>query len=543
MRKIIFNLLFTATALACVPDEKNPVSDPNIEINTDGETLNKRITLEGSGVIEIFGADMLNGRISEEDIPAGKVPIVMVSQVNPPVIGDRELTATHVDIFGNYAYVSYNTAGPVFLGAIEIFDISDPLHPKIVSQAIFKNGDINSLSYKNGVLYAAAAFDIDQEPKINTAAQLVMVNVSNGKFISEFSKFDIEGFATVDVCTTSEDIAVASGSNGLVGLFNPKGEMHNKFPMTDLRAVKYGNEVLAALSGTEGIKLLKPSNLETILTIQNEKDIAESKRTLDMAPGLLLVSEGRNGAGIYSIPSGVLLQRLPILIKPLGVEEGDVVTNAVSYDDGKVYMANGGAGVSVSQILENDILEEIGVLGISGSSNFIKAYKDYIFVASGRKGLQILNLYEKDEIALNGGISCEGFGLYSGSSNLNINSNEKVGYAGSNVFKNVNIGGQFTFCGSLAIENSLNLNSGGVFMMNGAMVFGQFNKNRTLTINSNATMKVFGDLVIYGNLNLNSGATLEFVGEGNKVTIFGNVQKGQNVIIKGNFTDTEGKLK
>jgi hypothetical protein len=262
-----------------------------------------------------------------------------------------------------------------------------------------------------------------------------------------------------------------------------------------------------------------------------------------MGPGLLFASEGPKGVGVYSIDKGSILQRLSIPLKPEGVEEGDIVTNAVSFDDGKVYMANGGAGISVSQLVENDVLEEIGILGISGSSNFIKAHKGYIFVASGARGLQILNLADKDELPLNPGIDCSSLSPYSGSSNLNVNSNEKFGFSGANTLKNVNIGGELTYCGSLAIESSLNINTGGLFMMNGSFVFGQWNRNNKLTVNSNATLKISGSVVIYGDLNLNSGATIEFVGEGNNVTVFGRVQKGQNVTIKGDFVDTENKLK
>jgi hypothetical protein len=36
---------------------------------------------------------------------------------------------------------------------------------------------------------------------------------------------------------------------------------------------------------------------------------------------------------------------------------------------------------------------------------------------------------------------------------------------------------------------------------------------------------------------------LEFVGEGNSVTIFGRVRKGENVKILGDFVDSENKLK
>ena len=414
MRKYLLIALVTSVFLACDREDKIPSSDPNVLIIADVDALNSRFSMEGAGVVEIFPTGTDNGRILEGEEQAGNIPLMKVSQVNPPVFDSYTLTATHVDINGNYAFVSYNTAGPVFLGAIEIFDITDPLHPKITSQAIFKNADINSLSYKNGMLYAAAAFDIDSEPNIKTAAQLLMVNVSSGKFMSDFSKSDIEGFAAVDVCTTSDNIIVASGSNGLVGKFDQNGKMTANLPIADLRAVKYGNDVLAVLSGLEGIKILNPSSLEKIFSVPLSNDIAESKRTLDMAPGLLLASEGLKGVGVYSVKSGALMQRLAIPVKPNDVADGDIVTNAVSFDDGKVYMANGGAGVSISRLVENDVLEEIGILGIYGSSNFIKSHKGYIFVASGRQGLQILSLADKEELALNPEINCGGFGQYSG---------------------------------------------------------------------------------------------------------------------------------
>jgi hypothetical protein len=541
MRNLIL-LAVLFVVFSCQPDD-GPAKDPTVLVNADSEILSTRLNLDGAGVIGIISSDVINGRIKEDEEPAGKIPMMVISQVDPPVYEGKTLKATHVDIAENFAYVSYNMEGEEFLGAIEIFDITDPLFPKITSQAIFKNADINSLTYKQGKIYAAAAFDIDREDGIKTPAQLVSVSTNGGKFTSDFSKFNIEGWAAVDVSTTENGVAVASGSNGLVGLFDAKGSMIAEFPLTDLRSVKYGNGVLGALSGTDGIRILDPQSLKVISSINLEKDIAESKRTLDMGPGLLMASEGRRGVGVYSIEMGTLLQRLEIPLNPEGVEDSDIVTNAVSYDDGKVYMANGGAGISVSQLVENDILEEIGILGINGSSNFIKSHKGYIFVASGRQGLQILSLAEKEELAIDPGIVCGNFSPYQGNANLNVNSNEEMEYGGSSSLKNVNIGGKLTFCGSLAIENSLNINSGGIFLMNGSFVFGQYNRNNTLSINSNAVLKISGSVVIYGDLNLNSGATIEFVGEANSLTIFGRVQKGQNITIKGDFTDTENKLK
>lgn len=543
MRRILPLIGALVLLYACNPDRNDPINDPTVLVNKDASSLSTRLSLEGAGVVGIIPSAIINGRISEDEEPAGKIPMMVVSQVSPPKYEGIELKATHVDISDGYAFVSYNVEGQVFLGAIEIFDISDPLQPKITSQAIFKNADINSLVYRDGFLYAAAAFDIDQEPGIKTPAQLVKVNVANGNFTSDFFKYDIEGWAAVDVDVSGDQIAVASGSNGLVGIFDPKGQMTQQFPLGDLRSLKYGDNVLTALSGTNGIKVLDPQSLGVLKSISTSTDIAESKRTIDLGMGLIFASEGTKGAGVYDIESGLLVKQLSIPLNPKGVEDSDIVTNAVSFDNGLVYMANGGAGVSVVEAASPELLEEVGILGISGSSNFIKSHNGYIFVASGRQGLQILSLAAKEEQVIDPGIDCAGLPAYVGNANLNVNSNEELGYAGATALKNVNVGGKLTYCGSLTIENSLNLNSGGLFQMNGAFVFGQYNRNNTLSINSNATLKVSGEVVIYGDLNLNSGATLEFVGQNDKITIFGRVNKGSGVTIKGDFVDTEGKLK
>lgn len=542
MRKLLSLTGVALLLFACNPDRNDPVQDPTVLISKDVEALSKRLSLDGAGVVGIIPSAFLNGRISEDELPAGKVPMMVVSQVSPPSYEGVELMATHVDIADNFAFVSYNVAGPTFLGAIEIFDISDPLQPKITSQAVFKHADINALVYRDGVLYAAGAFDIDQEPGVNTAAQLVRVNVSNGAFTSDFLKYDIEGFAAVDVDVKDGKVAVASGSNGLIGIFDQKGQMTDDFPLGDLRSIKFGDRVIAALSGTEGIKVLDARNLQEINSIKTGPDAAESKRTLDMAMGMIFASEGAKGVGVYGVETGELLHRLPIPLNPNGVLDEDIVTNAVSFDNGRIFMANGGAGVSVSEIEDEDEVEELGILGISGSSNFIKAYKKHIFVASGRKGLQILNLAIDDEQVIDPGIDCAGLPRYTGNANLNVNSNEELGYAGAAALKNVNVGGKLTFCGSLSVENNMNINSGGLVQINGSFVFGQYNRNNTLSINSNSTLRISGEVVIYGNLNLNSGATIEFVGQDDKITIFGRVNKGSGVTIKGEFDDTKGKL-
>lgn len=525
--------------MGCNPEGESPSNQQNILISTDEIALNARVSLDGAGVIGILDPNAPAGRISEI---AGTIPMVLVAQVEAPTENGKILKATHVDISGDYAYVGYNLEGDEYLGAVEIYDISVLTKPKITSQAIFKNADISSLEIVNGILYIAAAFDVDAEPGISSPAQLVTVSVANGNFTSEFVKSQLEGFVATSVSKTPNHVAVTSGSNGVVALFDNEQKMVTELALADLRSIKYGNNVLAVLSGTEGIQILNPENLSQLNKINIPQDLPQSKRTMDMGPDMLFAAEGTNGAGLYKLPSGELIQRLGIPMKPEGVEVEDIVTNAVSFESNLLFMANGGAGLGLMDIGDLNNISSLGVLDLSGSSNFVKFHNGHLFVATGAGGLQILELSKVEETPLPG-ISCENVTPYNGNANLNVNSNDNVRYSGSASFQNVNIGGTLLFCGSMAVQNSLNLNSNGLFEMNGTFAFGQYRKNNTLSINSNATLKLSGSSVFYGDLNLNSGATIEFVGSGNTITIYGEVRKGNNVTIIGDFTDTEGKLK
>jgi hypothetical protein len=542
MKKNLFGIAALALLFSCQQEGEFPNNaEENIIISSDSQELSERISLEGTGVVSIFNPEFPSGRVSEE-IPAGKLPLLLVSQVDPPSYDGKVLKATHVDLDGDYAYVSYNKEGAQFYGAIEIYNISNPLKPQITAQAIFKTAGINSLTYRNGRLYIAAAFDIDRDNSVGTAAQFLTVSVANGNFTSDFAKSDIHGYAATDITNTSSHTAVASGANGLIGLFDGNRQMEQKLDIDDLRAVKFGNNMLAALSGRGGVHLLNPENLNSIGRISMSDDIPESKRTLDMGKDLLFVSEGLSGAGIYSLPSGNLIEKITIPIRPDGVNSEDIVTNAVSFDDNLLLMANGGAGVSIADLSTMSNIEKLGILSLNGSSNFVKIKNNHLFVATGAGGLQILKIGKELDAPTDLSIDCGGNVTYTGNDNLNINSNQAESFGGSNAFKNVNIGGHLVYCGSMSVENSLNINSGGLFEMNGSFAFGQYRRNTSLSINSNAVMRIHGSAVIYGDLNLNSGATLEFVGEGNSITIFGDVRKNNNVTIKGNFNDTEGKL-
>ncbi|OOG76892.1 hypothetical protein [Algoriphagus sp. A40] len=532
--KLIYLALLAGMIFSC-QDNPDPLSENHILINTDSEELSKRLSLDGSGVIGISSPANPSGRVMNDE-DAEKFSLVLISHASSPTHEGNTLQATHIDIEGNYAYVGYNTAGSTYLGAVEIIDISDPYKPKIVSQAILEDSEVSALEYRDGQLFLAMAIDVDKID-VTEPANLGVVSVSEGKFTSDFRFVSVPGFVATDVTATSDFIALVSGSNGNLTVFDRNLNLLREVPIEDLRSVATDENRLAVLSGTKGASIFNSNSQTPVTTIGLEQDVPQTKRTIDIEDGHLYISEGKNGAGVYNLSSGQQVTKLAIPINPENVEPGDIVTNAVSVDGGLMFMANGAAGVSIA--LADDV-EQHGVLDLDGSSNFVRFENKFIFVATGAGGIQILKMGNDTEETED---KCEDLEAYSGSSNLNVNGNESAAFRGSAQLKNVNIGGNFLFCGSLAIENSLNVNSNGLMEVYGSFAFGQYKKNTSINVNSKSVLRLSGSTVIYGDLRLNSGAKLEFVGDDNTITIYGDVTVNSGASISGNFNDTEGKLK
>ncbi|SFU02553.1 hypothetical protein SAMN04489724_3400 [Algoriphagus locisalis] len=534
MKKHLLFGLALALGLYSCNDTTDPLNDGPITINSDSEALTARVKLDNAGVIGLIDPSAPEGRIQEE---SSDLPLILVSQVDAPEVEGQTLRATHVDIDGDYAYVSYNMEGDTYLGAVDIFDISNPYSPTITEQATFSDTDISALEYKNGKLYLAAAVNIDENSDVTSPANLITVSVSGGRFTSDFVYTSLPGFVATDVANTNSNTAVTSGNDGVIGLFDATQTAGNSSEMEDLRAVAFGSDKLAVLSGSSGVHILDPNSLSEVISIPLTLDVAGAKRTLDIENGNLFVSEGANGAGIYKMVDGSLVQKLAIPIRPTDVAEGDIVTNAVSVDNNLLFMANGAAGISISDVSDLGAIKEYGVLDLDGSSNFVRNEEEFVFVATGFGGLQILKINKQEDTTA---AACEGLPAYSGSNNLNVNGGETKAFSGAASFNTINNNSNFKFCGSLAVKNQFNLNGGSLTEIYGSFAFGQYNGNTQMNVNSKLILS--GSIVIYGDLNLNGGSSIEFVGSGNSITIYGRVNKSAGVTITGDYDDTEGKL-
>ena len=127
---------------------------------------------------------------------------------------------------------------------------------------------------------------------------------------------------------------------------------------------------------------------------------------------------------------------------------------------------------------------------------------------------------------------------YTGDLNLTVNKNNPASYSspedGMVNLKNLNVGGELSFCGLLAIENTVNIHRAGVFQLAGEMVVGTKEKPADLVINSGAHLNFAGKITVSGDLIINRGATVEIYGEGEGevLTVGGNIQISEDAIIE-----------
>ncbi|MDT0645681.1 hypothetical protein RM545_03170 [Zunongwangia sp. F260] len=552
MTKKLLGLSFILSIflISCNSDDiQNPSTEESsgfFEKESNPEVLRSAVTTEGAGVLGITTISGARNSKKKDVSEIGQIALEQIATIDPPVLDGQAMRANHVDIDGDYAYVAYTKEGATYLGGIDIIDISNKFEPKVISRVTTNSADVNALFYKENKIYFTGAYNDQTADPVR--AFYGTVETAGGEFTSDFTaqKFSL-GQAGVDILPFDNSFIAVSGSDGVIASYDSNLKAEASY--SDLRSAAYANGNLVALSGDNGLLVLDNQNLTIKKEIALSGLVAESKRTMEFLGNLLMVSEGAAGIGIYNTETWDLVTRLPIKTIPdAEIAEGEKVTNAVSSIDEFILMANGGAGFGIARLDASKALAEEGIIGIDGSANYVKAKGDYIFVASGTGGLRILKMSRPG--VDNGGDSevapefaeCSSYETYNEGPYFNVNSNEEKAYAGSATVLYLNVSDKLTYCGSLNVQNTANVNSNGEFNMNGALAVGAVGKDLDLNIDDNSVLRIQGSITVYGNLNLNSGATLEFVGDNSSIHIYGQVRRGENVTITGDYTDTSNKL-
>lgn len=519
----------------------------NLVLENDPILLEGSVSFANSGVLEIY-EDQINSNkrantAKEADI-AGDHPITLVAQIDPPSYGGSTfLTASHVHVDGDYAYVSYNVAGEDYFGAIDIVDIADPNNPAVTSRLLYTNADINSLQYSDGYIYAVGGIDATQSFNATSNSFVAKIEVNSG--VMNISSGILYGYQpgdnATDVHVDKNKVYVSSGKDGSITIYDSKDfEVKEEELFSDLRSLAFFDKRVALLDASMGIRILD-DKLKTKKEIPISSDFGlYTKRTLDFKDDKIVVAEGTNGVGVYSYSSGDRLQYLPISIDPNRAPSGDIVNNAVAINEDIIMMANGGAGLSLCED-KGTAAEPYGVIQIEGSVNYVQTKGDYVFAASGQQGLQIIKL---NRLSQSLSATCATLPDYgSGTSKLVINERQDIAFQGAKRFNYIQVSGSLLMCGSWTVINDVDIKKeNGLLEMNGTMVVGRNRKRKEIEIQEGGVLRVEGNLTIYGDLDLKDGSTIEFIGTDSVVNIFGEVKMGDNVTVAGEFEDVQNKF-
>ncbi|MEX0275657.1 MAG: Ig-like domain-containing protein [Flavobacteriaceae bacterium] len=401
MRRIVYMLACTAFFMASCSDdtqdfdvsETNDTERSSIYLEKDSDVLFNSIDITNRGAIDIRKLSSSKGTSPSKN-DEGQYSFFLAGQVTPPSLGSVDnLGATHVDLVGNYAYVSYNSAGAVHTGTVDVIDVTDYMNPFLVSRLYFEEADINAVTFDAGHIYVAGSLDAEKSEEAHTNSFVGKVKAPNGQIdMSDGVEFNYQdGFVANDIMVKDNSVYVTSGKEGYITRFDKNTlEIMEESPFDDLRSLSATANGIAVLDGSFGVRFLDTS-LKEISSLSVTSNFGEDeKRTIAISDNRLAIAEGSNGAGIYNIDTGALETKLEIALRPEGELESDIVTNAVSFNDDLLLMANGAAGLSLAENKSN--IATAGVLDLQGSINYVVSKDDYIFAASGRSGLQIIRI-------------------------------------------------------------------------------------------------------------------------------------------------------
>lgn len=429
-KRVTVNLLLVGLFFSCqdksfTEDIEGTIIDEEVipyAINNNQAQLSNRITyIKRTATIDpvISG---LTDRNNDADINGAQELYYWehVAEVAPLVIEGNTLSATHIYLADNKAYVSYHRQGDDHVGAMEIIDLSNPNFPSIISQASFSGADINAV--------ASDFQGSDSSRKI----WLAMSDATHGAQLLEIESvggFLTEDYRRVNLSNILEGSGVSASANGITAtnnyLYVTSGKTHggtvvlNKGSLTATSSESYRDAKYVAVNGVSNnskvvslvtgdnasIKVgdvgaslnTTPYNIGSIFH-QNVIETYRGKSTMEFSPlnnNHLYIAKGKDGIAKVNINNGNIMSESKGTMLVVGN------TNGVTTDNDYIYAANGSDGISISPHPESgEKIEPIFYWDMAeddASANFIMADGEWVFVAKGGGGFKILRKRVKDE--------------------------------------------------------------------------------------------------------------------------------------------------
>lgn len=333
-----------------------------------------------------------------------------VAEIPTLTYAGKNFSATHVAISGNLALVSYHMRGEDHKGAVEVVDLTDAKKPKVTSQIIFLQADVNAIAIEEGSTNGSQKVWLAMSDAKNGAV-LGELSIKNKKFENNYYRnvklaYKISGAisSSVNSIAQSNDLLYVTAGRSNGGIFTlKKSDLSlvgvKQFP--NAKGVAVGTSQVACLQTTDNDAKLFVENVggnafETSIPLsklshQNVEDLHGGKVSISFSEdgSTLFVAAGATGLRAVDMNTGLEVFESPEEM----LESGN--TNGVSHDDQYVYAANGADGLAIFAYDQNGLPDPSHVfvwdLNEQGaSSNFVESNGDWVFVAKGEGGFKIL---------------------------------------------------------------------------------------------------------------------------------------------------------
>ncbi len=405
---IVFAALLLAVAGCKKSGEQSPVASSyeivlkNMLISNNLNALNQRISLEHNTPVYVFGDTGTGTAKSVKGTTGSSVTIQLIALMEPPVYNGEVLQASHVRVVDHYAYVTYNTQGPRYLGGVDIVDISAPDNPGLIAGVLFinqetnKGKDVSSVDAQstpaaksNTVVWITGS----DEASDSAFAERYELNSMNQFESGQSLNYFLKGYVGTDVRFFNDKVYVTSGSGGGLTVLDNQMKLVSFLDLENARSVDVTKDYEIALGGNPG-HLYNPGLWDKEIGGATDPG---AKSIIRLHNKYALVALGEAGLKCYDVSTSTpsLVSSLPAPAVPEGSAAWDYVTNGVSVSpNGWVYIANGAGGLDVARLDDNGQLTWMGNLNLRASVNFVEANGSYVFVARGVLGLKILKVTE-----------------------------------------------------------------------------------------------------------------------------------------------------
>jgi hypothetical protein len=312
-----------------------------------------------------------------------------------------------VSIVGNLAVVSYSMIGSPYLGGVDVIDISNQIHPVLVSQALFQSTDVSAVSVSGSSVYVAEA--TNDTGFLSPAVFEIMQLQGNQLVLNGNRRMGLTSFVATSTAASATKAYATTGDAGSLFVINPTTFMKtDSVALHDARWVAVGGGKVVVVQGTPGqISVFNEGNMTPVAGSPfafTGANVAQSKSQAEIVGGKAFIAAGPGGVQVLSTSTGFLVASIP---RPnpdsLGLDSAVVVTNAVAVDEDLVFISNGEAGVYVAQgpaffsTTSSETAQAITIRGrlVFGNLQSVNhvAYKDkYLIIAAGLGGLKIVQV-------------------------------------------------------------------------------------------------------------------------------------------------------